>query len=347
MYRKGRYYYVDFKTKNGRRHRKSLGTNKKVAQLAFNELELKMEKQQRLGIVECKKVRFEDFAEKYLSYSRDNKKESSHQRDIYSFRALMPFFRGRQLTSITPEMIEQYKSKRLNQDHVGPACVNRELHALSALFRQAMIFGYAQENPMKKVKSLREPPGRVRYLEKDEYHRLVDACSSRTVKTAVLLALNTGMRKQEILSLRAEDVFLGQRKIIVRDSKNNESRIIPMNRAVYETLKDVLPSKGYIFSNGNGGRIKYIDQGFKDAVRKANLVDFRFHDCRHHFASWLSIQGWNLLVIQRLLGVKSLKMVKRYAHLSEANMVDAVNSLDKNFENGTNMAPPEKLALEV
>ena len=111
-----------------------------------------------------------------------------------------------------------------------------------------------------------------------------------------------------------------------------------MNKVVYTTLKKLLPSSGYIFSNGNGGRIKYIDKGFKAAVRRAGIKDSRFHDCRHHFASYLAMNGWNLLVIQQLLGVKSLKMVKRYTHLSETNLEDAVNSLNESFGNGTNLA---------
>jgi len=347
FYRRGRSYYVDYKVKKNR-YRKSLGTNKKVAQLVFNDLELKIEKQQRLGVIECKKILFQDFSERYLIYSKTNKRESSYKRDTYSLRAnLVPYFGGYYLMQVEPKMIEDYKSKRLRK--VSPACLNRELSCCKNLFTKAIDWNYAVVNPVKQVKLLDEPPGRVRYLHRDEYLRLIAECPRPFIRAFTLVGCNSGMRKMPILSLKKECLDFDERQIFIKDSKNKSARVIPMASVVFDALRElsIASTSDYLFPNGNGGHIRYIDNSFRAAVKRAGIEDFTPHDMRHHFASWLSMQGWNLRTIQELLGLKTLRMVQRYAHLSQAHLREAIKSVDEVLNFGTNMAHPEKLALEV
>lgn len=336
IYKRKNSWYLDY-TYKGKRIRKSVGRSKKVAELTLKDIEVKIAKEEQLGIHDTKKILLTDFAEEYLKFSKTNKAPQSHRRDIVSLRVnLMPYFKEQYLKGIDPETIEKYKTERLGK--VKPATVNRELACLKNLFNKSIEWGYCNVNPVKKVKLLKEPPGRIRYLENYEIHALLKECSL-TLKPIVIVALNTGMRKSELLNLKWRDVSSKDRMIIVKNSKNNESRIIPMNEDVYSTLRELYhPENNYVFLTKKGSPYKEIKKGFKSALKRAGIDDFRFHDLRHTFASHLAMNGWNLQTIQRLMGHKDFKMTLRYSHLTKSHLQDAVNSLGKSFRVGTNLA---------
>ena len=116
--------------------------------------------------------------------------------------------------------------------------MNRELALLKHLCTKAVEWGYLKANPLKSVKFLKEPPGRLRYLTREEMDPLLDACSPH-LRPIVVTALNTGMHKSEILGLTWQDIDFGARTITVRQTKNNEPRVIPMNRTLYEELRQL------------------------------------------------------------------------------------------------------------
>lgn len=337
IYKRDKVWYVDY-TYKGSRTRRKVGHSKKIAELALNDIELKITKDVHLGIHEPDKVLFEEVAISYLRFSKANKSINSYNRDTISLKKhLIPYFNGDYLISITPQAIEEYKIKRLEK--VSPATVNRELACLKHLISKSIEWGYCNDNPAKKVRLLKEPPGRIRYLEDYEIQMLLDECSPE-LKPIVIVALNTGMRKSEILNLKWNDISFKDNIIIVRNSKNNESRVIPMNSTVKETLKRRYhPENDYVFSNKKGDPYKQIKTGFKSALKRAGIEDFRFHDIRHTFASHLVMAGCGIKTVQQLLGHKDLRMTMRYSHLSKTHLQNAVNLLDrKSSKNGTNMA---------
>lgn len=216
----------------------------------------------------------------------------------------------------------QYKSKRLEE--VKPATVNRELACLKHLYNKAIDWGLVEQNPLKKVKLLKEPPGRIRYLSKEEIERLI-ANSSKHLKPIVIIALNTGLRKSEILNLKWDDIDFRNGYITVQQTKNNEKRVIPMNQTIRQILKELRRENDYLFP------IKDCKKSFKTALIKSGIKDFRFHDLRHTFASYLAMSGCNLKTIQELMGHKDIKMTMRYAHLSKAHLEEAVEKLYKSY----------------
>ena len=126
----------------------------------------------------------------------------------------------------------------------------------------------------------------------------------------VLLALHTGMRKTEQLSLKWEDVDLKQRVITVRDSKAGRSRHIPMNQVVVDTLESLprMTSNPYVFPGViEGQRLKDLPKDWEDYMEKAGIVNFHWHDLRHTFASRLVMRGVDLYAIQELLRHQTLK----------------------------------------
>jgi len=233
IYKRGKNWYLDF-TYRGKRVRKAVGHSKKVALLALEDIEVRIAKEEHLGIYENKRVLFEEFAKDYLEYSKANKAPGSYRRDIVNIHNLTVDFGGKLLSEITAEKIERYKAKRIKK--VSPASVNRELSCLSHMFTLAIRWNIVSKNPMKSVEKFKEPPGRVRFLTLDEIERLIKACSPH-LRPIVITALNTGMRKSEILNLKWKDVDLTQRTITIRKSKNNEIRIIPfLIRILFPTI---------------------------------------------------------------------------------------------------------------
>jgi integrase len=153
---------------------------------------------------------------------------------------------------------------------------------------KAVEWGYPKANPLTSVKFLKEPLGRLRYLTHDEMDALLTACSPH-LQPIVLTAVHAGMRKSEILGLRWQDLGFTAKTITVRHSKNNEPKVIPMNRTLYEELRQ-RPQHlhfAYVFCNSQGDPYDEVKRSFKTACRKAGVHEFRFHDLRHTFASHL------------------------------------------------------------
>jgi integrase len=334
IFQKGKNWYIDYYFK-GQRKRKKIGPSKKLAEQVLKDVQLKIAKGEYLGVYEEKKIIFEDFAKQYLEYSKANKAFYSYKRDITSIKSLISFFAKNYLFEITQQMVEKYKAERLKE--VEPATVNREVGCLRHMFNKAIDWGYLKKNPVLGVKKLKEPPGRIRYLDSEEIKALFKAIDQLPrenrayLRPIVVMALNTGMRKSEILRLRWQDIDLEQRKITIMNSKNNEVRTIPINDTLYKELKR-LPkylNSEYVFCKSNGEAFGNIRKSFERVLKLAGIKDFTFHDLRHTFASHLVMSGCNLRSVQQLMGHKDIKMTMRYSHLSKEHLQEAVAKLDR------------------
>lgn len=153
------------------------------------------------------------------------------------------------------------------------------------------------------------------------------------LKPIVQIAIHSGMRRGEIVNLQWKDIDLKERRIIVENTKNNERRVIPMNDTLYQVFKSLpvhLHSER-VFPDING---KMVTVAFERACKRAGIGDFRFHDLRHTFASYLTMGGGNIRTVQTLLGHKDLRMTMRYSHLSPEHLRDAVTTLEKSLAFG-------------
>lgn len=337
IYQKGKNWYIDYYFK-GRRKRKKIGTSKKLAETVLGDVRSKIAKGEYLGVFEEKKITFEDYAEIYLDFSKSNKSRNSYKRDQTSINRLKPFFSTNYLFEILPQMIEEYKMKRLKEE-VTPATINREVSCLRHMFNKAVEWAFVIRNPVRGVKLLKEPPGRIRYLEVKEIEALLTALDSiprkagRYLKPIVVIALNTGLRKQEILKMKWKNVNFHDRKITIDRTKTNDIRTIPMNETIYQALKKVprhIDSE-YVFCNKHGIPYGNVRKSFESALTIAKIEDFRFHDLRHTFASHLVMNGCDIRTVQQLLGHKEIRMTMRYSHLSKAHLQDAVEKLGNSW----------------
>jgi integrase len=182
---------------------------------------------------------------------------------------------------------------------------------------------------MHKVRKPKEPRGRVRFLSDDERQRLLKACQASTSQHlyhVVVLALSTGARKMELLSLTWRNVDLKRGTIALQDTKNGERRTLPLTGLALTMMHQQVQQGDslLVFPSPDGTKPLDIRTAWKTAIRRAGIEDFRFHDLRHSAASYLAMSGASLVEIAEILGHKTLQMTKRYAHLSESHTRNVV-----------------------
>jgi integrase len=272
----------------------------------------------------------------YLDFKRAKGKRSVDGDAITLKRFLSYFGETTPVVEITAQRIAQYDRDRVTHMSrlgraISPASVNRELACLRHLLRLAEEWGHIPKAP--RVRMAREPEGRLRFLDEGEAVRLLDACrvsKNPWLFAIVTIALNTGMRRGEILGLSWERVDFGRGVLQLEVTKNGRRREIPMNRAVDAALSGLPGPKveGLVFRRADGSAWGAVRTAFERACRAAKIEDFRFHDLRHTAASWLIMRGRHLKEVQELLGHRTFTMTLRYAHLSPDRLREAVASLD-------------------
>ncbi len=248
------------------------------------------------------------------------------------------------LADSTSALIAQCRDKlsegEMSQNEHVPrsaATVNRYLAILSHVFTIAMKeWGWVEDNPLRKVTKMKEPRGRVRFLSDEERRNLLDACGkseSPFLYTAVVLALSTGARRMEVLGLRWQDIDLMRGVITLHETKNGERRILPLTGHALDLIKQHSKVRrlvsDLVFPGKNLQSSIDIRTPWKTAVKRAGITDFRFHDLRHSAASYLAMNGASLAEIAEILGHKTLQMVKRYSHLSEAHTSKVVARMNE------------------
>jgi len=323
-------WFIDYRV-NGRRKREKIGPSKSLADTVLKKRKVEIAEGKFLDIKKEQKVKFEDFADEYLEVHCKSNNKSWYKSDFFNLKNLKKYFGGKYLHEITPKDIEQYRTERINE--VSKSTVNRVLNCLSSLYNRAIEWGKATDNPMSKVKLFKVPDKRIRYLEKEEIGKLLSHCCEH-LKPIVIVALHTGMRKGEILGLKWHDIDIKRNIIHLYDTKNGEKREVPMNEVVQKTIIGVFknPESQYVFCNKDGKAYRNVRKSFFTSLKKADIINFRFHDLRHTFASQLVMSGVDLNTVRELLGHKSIEMTLRYSHLSPDHKKRAVDILGKRMD---------------
>jgi len=324
--KRGKNYWL-FGRYNGIRLDRSLKTTVKAEAEEIAKAIVRRTLGTAFGVRVVKEIRLNALMEKYEQYCADNNRRSTYLKKRFNVKNILAYFGDVPLRAVSPEGIESFKKTR--RASVSPATVNRDLSTLKHALRLAVTWGYLEASPAAHVPKFKEPNGRVRYLKQEEAEALLEACSDE-LRPLVTTALNTGMRLGELLGLDWSHVDLKRRQIRVVDSKNNESRVVPINAVLYNTLSKLRHREGAVFLSRYGRGYNYIDNGFRAALIRAGIEDFSFHDLRHTFASWLAMEGVPLSTISRLLGHKTVQMTMRYAHLSPDYMADVLELLTQN-----------------
>lgn len=270
----------------------------------------------------------------YLPWARQNKSPSSQ--DEVRVAPIKEFFRGKTFAEVTQFLVEKFKAQRLKTPTKwdGPrsaGSVNTELGILSRIFTLAVETGKAQFNPCAGVKRLKVKE-RERYLTGDEEARLLQALSEqprRWLEALSRLALGTGMRLGECVTLTWNRVDFERGVIRVPKMKTDEGRHVPMTDTVRGLLLELGPGEGLVFPAARAEFISRAQVGvrFREVCEAAGVKDFHFHDLRHTAATKMLDAGVNTLNIMRVLGHSSMKMTAVYAHGTDEGLRRAVEAL--------------------
>ncbi|MBT6457625.1 MAG: site-specific integrase [Gammaproteobacteria bacterium] len=246
------------------------------------------------------------------------------------------------LNKVTPSILVECRNKL--KTGITPrkkirsgSTVNRYLAAMSAAFGIASSeWHWVKENPFAGIRREKENDSRVRFLSSEERTALLKACKESKTETLyliTLLALSTGMRQSEILTLTWEQIDFERCTITLYKTKNGEIRVVPIVGLASAKLqkhgKIRSLNNPHIFPGRHQSHAHFPRKAWEAAVQRSAVKDFHFHDTRHSAASELAMNGASLHEIAAVLGHKTLAMVQRYAHLSEQHTMTVVERMNK------------------
>ncbi len=331
VYQRGDTWWLDF-THDGRRHYVRLG--RKITRTAAREIAAVkraaiLKGEAGIGGPKPKDPTFGDAAREFAAWAATNRKPRTARDYRGITERLAVLFGGRRLSQVDELSIERYKRARVAAG--APVAVNRELEVLKSLFNRCRDDLRIYDGPTPRIKLLKEPAGRLRFLDDDEQAALL-AAAPEPLRTIILVGLHTGLRiKSEALQLKVADVDLARGLVTVPAAyaKNGRSRTVPLNSTVRAALARTLEDRpgGPVFARRGGAPYRSIRKGFRRACEAAGLTDVSPHVLRHTFASRLAMAGVDPRTIQDLGGWRSLAMVERYAHLSPTHKAAAIERI--------------------
>jgi integrase len=264
-----------------------------------------------------------------VRYLEEFTDKTSLKDDRDHLRKLDPYLRGLKLDAVDMTVLQQFVRDRKMKDEVTNATVNRALEVVRRILNVAhQDWRWLRGVP--KIRMLKEPRRRVRFLRREEADRLIEVLP-RHMKPIVRFALATGCRNGEILGLEWSRVDLA-RQVAWLDhgtTKNGDGRGIPLNADAVSALESVQGQHPRWCFTYAGKRIQYNSSAWDTAKRRAGIEDFRFHDLRHTWASWHVQSGTSLQELMELGGWKSYEMVLRYAHLAPEKLSSVARRIER------------------
>lgn len=357
--RRDKWYYCYYDT-FGRKHIKAGYENKGLTEIELNKRrEEAFAGKNNIEMVKADKMKFEIFAETFLEkWVKLYKKENTY----ISYKAYMiplkEYFAGKYLFEISKESVDNYVSWRLKQynKNIKKAITPKKLISKSSVIKEQAalrsMFDYAVEekiisrsqNAPKEVPFLPKPEARIRHLEINEIQPLIDKCSSKPLlghlKVAALLALNTGMRFGEIAKLTWDKINLKENIITVTETKNNESREVPMTNELAQALTSwrdkpegkryMQTNEVYVFYNKKSKKhMNNIRNSWAKALKECGITNYHFHDNRRTVGTQLHKQGASPILIKEYLGHKDLRSTEIYVKISTSDKKDQADKLNQ------------------
>ena len=326
LYKEGERWGIEYYC-HGRRIRKMIGTSKKVALDVLQKRRVEIAENRHLDVKKEKKAKLFELIADYTRLHAQGKKSFKSSFEV-SLKTIAAFFGNVYLRDITVKHIEEYRDAQ-KKAGLSDGTINRRMACLKGMFNKAIAWDLADTNPVKKVKFKKETNQRIRYLEEAELTKLLENSSPR-LQAIIKFAVNTGMRKGEIQKMKWQDVDIEKNMITIPETKNGYIRYVPINQTVRDVLISVPKHKDspFVFGDKRTGKPYNFRKAFQTALENSEITDFRFHDLRHTFASYLAMRGVDLNTIRELLGHRSIAMTLRYSHLSKDHKMRAVTVLD-------------------
>lgn len=313
LYKRGDKWYADFTTASGKRIRRSLGTtDKQAAEELHDKLKYQQWRIERIG--EKPKHSWDEACVRWL---KEKGQKKSIDKDISRMRNL-PELRGMLLDDITRDFVQQIVDKK---DCSG-ANKNRYIALIRAILNRAMReWEWIDNIPYFSMYS--EPKKRVRWLTPDEAKRLI-AAAPPYMAQMIKFSLATGLRQRNVLTLKWQQVDL-ERCVCwyyADETKSGRALGVSLNDIAMQVLNEQQGKHSeFVFLNGrNKPDTKIHSEIWAKVLAKAEIENFRWHDLRHTWASWLIQRGVPLAALQEMGGWETPSMVQRYAHLAPEHL---------------------------
>jgi integrase len=322
--RNSRYWWIDLRLPNGQRLCQSTRCISRAEAEAFvvslkSALQDSSENPQPCAF---------EWPQAVVRYLEECAEKKSLPDDRVHLKKLEPYLRSQRLDAINMSAMQLFIRNRKETDGVSNATINRALEIVRRILNLAYQ-DWRWIRAVPKIRMLKEPRRRVRFLRREEAGRLVDALPTH-MKPIVRFALATGCRASEIFGLEWDRVDLA-RKVAWLDhgaTKSGDGRGIPLNADAVAALQSTFgqhPRWCFTFA---ARRIQKSSTAWNKARRRAGIEDFRFHDLRHTWASWHVQSGTSLPELMELGGWKSYEMVLRYAHLAPEKLSSVASRIE-------------------
>jgi integrase len=336
--KRGSVWWVIFTTPSGERVRRSAETEDKAqAQELHDKLKNEVWRVSKLG--DRPRRTWNDAVVRWLT---EQSHKASLESDKIHLRWLDKHLSGVDLTAITRDRLDKIGAAK-KAEGVAPATVNRVMEVLRAILRKcADDWEWIDRAP--KVRMLREPTRRVRYLSREEAQRLLQHLPTHMADMASF-SLSTGLRRANVTGLRWDQVDMVNRRAWVHPDQAKARKAIPVplnDDAMKVVARQVGKHRDLVFSF-RGKQVQQVStKAWYGALERAGIVDFRWHDLRHTWASWHVQGGTPLFALQELGGWESAEMVRKYAHLAADHLAPWADRLAQHDAIGTNLAQTEK-----
>lgn len=332
LYKRGNTWWICFTSPKGQRIRRSAKTSdKREAQEYEDRLKAEYWRVQQLG--EKPRRKWEDAAVRWL---RETDTKADHGKDIAKFRWLDDFLGHLYLDEINRDLIDLIKN--VKRTEASASTTNRYL----ALIRAVLIMArdeWEWIDRAPKVRMFKEPSKRVRWITQDQAQTLLQELPVHLADMAEF-TLATGLRQSNVSFLRWNQVSLEREIAWIHpdESKNRKALAVPLNKTALAVLQRRLGiDKEFVFTYLGAPVQRTSTKAWKNALDRAGITNFRWHDLRHTWASWHVQCGTSLQELMELGGWSSFKMVLRYAHLRSDHLVHAAKRLED-----TKLAQPER-----
>jgi integrase len=263
--------------------------------------------------------------------------ETTHKRtqswDISMLKWFYPHLGGKELTDINKALIDHVRAVRAKG--VTPGTTNRYMALVRAILRKA-CFDWEWIDRVPKVGQLRDKGGRIRSLTREEFSKLL-AQLPEHLRDMAVFSVATGLRQSNVTRLQWKQVSIERRHLWVSadQHKNGKAHAVPLNEAALQVLdKRKGDHPTHVFTYEGNPIVQVNTKAWRNALTRAGIEDFRWHDLRHTFATWHREAGTPTHELQRLGGWKTLEMVERYAHVAPEGLQVAASRLD-NVLSGT------------
>ncbi|MBZ0125149.1 MAG: site-specific integrase [Rhodocyclaceae bacterium] len=332
LYKRRKTWYVDFTTPAGERIRCSADTaDKAQAQEYHDKLKAEAWRVHKLG--EKPSYTWDEAGYKFLI---ETQHKATHEEDKAKLRWLQSFLRGKMLAEIDRELIARIAETKARESSTSTA--NRFLALIRAILRKA-AFEWEWIDKAPRIRLYKEAKRRIRWLTPEEVAKLLEELPTHQ-RAMVVFALSTGLRQSNVVKLEWSQVDLTRRVAWIHPDQAKARRAIhvPLNSIAMDVLMRQVGKHPERVFTYRGKPIAWANtKQWREALKRAGIADFRWHDLRHTWASWLAQEGTPLNVLQELGGWESESMVRRYAHLAPPQLVEHAERLTARL-GGTNTA---------